>query len=69
MNIDFREFLREPILLLAAVVGLIIVKSVILLMLGRLFQLSWPASIETSVAGADELQAHAFLLILSFPKI
>jgi CPA2 family monovalent cation:H+ antiporter-2 len=49
MNIDFREFLREPILLLATVVGLIFVKSVILLVLGRLFQLSWPASIETSL--------------------
>jgi CPA2 family monovalent cation:H+ antiporter-2 len=49
MNIDFREFLREPIWLLATVVGLILVKSVILLVLGRLFQLSWPAAIETSL--------------------
>lgn len=49
MNIDFREFLRDPIWLLATIVGLILVKSVILLVLGRLFQLSWPASIETSL--------------------
>lgn len=49
MNIDFREFLREPIWLLATVVGLILVKSVILLVLARLFQISWPASIETSL--------------------
>jgi K+:H+ antiporter len=48
-NIDFREFLREPIWLLATVVGLILMKSIILLALGRLFQLSWPASIETSL--------------------
>lgn len=49
MNIDLREFLREPIWLLATIVGLILVKSVILLVLGRLFKLSWPASIETSL--------------------
>jgi CPA2 family monovalent cation:H+ antiporter-2 len=46
MNIDFREFLREPIWLLTTVVCLILVKSVILAMLSRLFRLSWPASIE-----------------------
>jgi CPA2 family monovalent cation:H+ antiporter-2 len=49
MNIDFREFLREPIWLLATVVGLILVKFVILLVLGRLFQLSWPTAIETGL--------------------
>jgi CPA2 family monovalent cation:H+ antiporter-2 len=48
MNIDFREFLHEPIWLLATVVGLILLKSVILFVLGRLFQLSWPAALETS---------------------
>ena len=49
MNNELREFLREPIWLLATIVGLILVKSVILLVLGRLFKLSWPASIETSL--------------------
>jgi K+:H+ antiporter len=49
MNIDFREFLSEPIWLLATVVCLILVKLVILVALGRLFQLSWPASIETGL--------------------
>jgi len=49
MNIDFREFVREPIWLLATVVGLIALKSVILMVLGRLFQLSWRASIETGL--------------------
>jgi K+:H+ antiporter len=49
MNIDFREFLREPIWLLATVVGLILVKFVILLVLGRLFQLSWPTAIEAGL--------------------
>jgi CPA2 family monovalent cation:H+ antiporter-2 len=49
MNIDFREFVREPIWLLATVVGLIALKSLILVVLGRLFQLSWRASIETGL--------------------
>jgi CPA2 family monovalent cation:H+ antiporter-2 len=49
MNIDFREFVREPIWLLATVVSLIALKSVILVVLGRLFQLSWRASIETGL--------------------
>jgi K+:H+ antiporter len=49
MNIDFREFVREPIWLLATVVCLIALKSVILVVLGRLFQLSWRASIETGL--------------------
>ncbi len=49
MNIDFRDFLREPIWLLATVLGLILAKSSILLGLGRLFQLSWPAAVETSL--------------------
>jgi K+:H+ antiporter len=49
MNIDFREFLREPIWLLATVIGLILLKFVILSVLGRLFQLSWPTAIETGL--------------------
>jgi CPA2 family monovalent cation:H+ antiporter-2 len=49
MNIDFREFVREPIWLLATVVCLIALKSVILVLLGRLFQLSWRASVETGL--------------------
>ena len=38
MNIDFREFLRQPISLAAAVVCLIVAKSVILTVLARLFR-------------------------------
>jgi len=49
MNIDFREFLRQPILLAAAVVCLIVAKSVILTALARLFRLSWRSSIETGL--------------------
>jgi CPA2 family monovalent cation:H+ antiporter-2 len=49
MNIDFREFVREPVWLLAAVVGLIAVKFVVLAGLARLFKLSWPASVETGL--------------------
>jgi CPA2 family monovalent cation:H+ antiporter-2 len=49
MNIDFREFLREPIWLLSTVVSLIVMKSLVLAVLARLFQISWPASIETGL--------------------
>ena len=46
MTIDFREVLREPLLLLACVAGLILVKAVVLTALGKLFRLSWPSAIE-----------------------
>jgi K+:H+ antiporter len=46
MNIDVRQLLREPLLLSAAVVGLIVVKSLLIGGLGRLFRLSWPVAAE-----------------------
>lgn len=49
MNIDFREFVREPILLVAAVVALIAVKASVLIGLGRLFRLPWAAAMETGL--------------------
>jgi monovalent cation:H+ antiporter-2, CPA2 family len=49
MTIDFREVLREPLLLLACVAGLILVKAAILAGLGRLFRLSWHSALETGL--------------------
>lgn len=49
MNIDFREFIREPLWLLMLVIGLIAGKAVILSGLGRLFGLSWPTAVETGL--------------------
>jgi CPA2 family monovalent cation:H+ antiporter-2 len=49
MNVDFREFLREPLLLLGGVVALIAVKSSLLIGLGRLFKLPWPVAVETGL--------------------
>ena len=49
MAIDFREVMREPLLLLACVVGLIVVKATVLTALGKLFRLSWPSAIETGL--------------------
>jgi CPA2 family monovalent cation:H+ antiporter-2 len=49
MNIDLRELLREPVLLLACVTGLLAGKALILTTLGRLFRLSWPTSVETAL--------------------
>ena len=46
MDIDVRELLREPLLLLAAVVGLIVVKSLLIGGLAKLFRLSWPVAAE-----------------------
>jgi CPA2 family monovalent cation:H+ antiporter-2 len=49
MDIDVRELLHTPLLLLAAVVGLIVVKSVVVLGLAKLFRLSWPVAVEMSL--------------------
>jgi monovalent cation:H+ antiporter-2, CPA2 family len=46
MDIDVRELLREPLLLAAAVIGLIAVKTLLIVGLGRLFRLSWPVAAE-----------------------
>ncbi len=49
MNIDFRELVREPLLLLGSVVGLIALKALLLTGLGKLFRLSWPVATETGL--------------------
>lgn len=46
MAIDVRVFMREPGWLLAAVIGVLIGKAIVLIILGRLFRLSWPSAIE-----------------------
>jgi len=46
MDIDVRELLREPLLLAAAVIGLIAVKALLVIGLGKLFRLSWPGAVE-----------------------
>ncbi len=49
MAIDFRELWREPLWLFAGVVGLIAVKALLLIGLGKLFRLSWPVAVETGL--------------------
>lgn len=49
MNIDLRELAREPLLLIAAVVGVIAIKSSLLIGLARLFHVPWPAAVETGL--------------------
>jgi len=49
MDIDYRELLREPLVLAGGVAALIAVKSLILIGLGRLFRLSWPVAVETGL--------------------
>ena len=49
MDIDFRELVREPLLLAGSVAGLIVAKSLLLIVLGKMFRLSWPAAVETGL--------------------
>ena len=49
MRVDIRELVREPLLLLACVCGLIAIKTIVLSGLGRLFRLPWPAALEAGL--------------------
>ena len=49
MNIDFRELAREPLWLLACVIGLIGIKAALIFALARLFRVPRPAAIETAL--------------------
>jgi CPA2 family monovalent cation:H+ antiporter-2 len=49
MDIDVRDFIREPLWLLGGVVGLIAVKSLLLILLAKMFRLSWPVAVETGL--------------------
>jgi CPA2 family monovalent cation:H+ antiporter-2 len=46
MNIDVRELARDPLWLLACVVGLIGLKAILLIGIARLFKLSWAKAVE-----------------------
>jgi CPA2 family monovalent cation:H+ antiporter-2 len=46
MDIDVRELLREPLLLAAGVMALIVLKSLVIAGLAKLFRLSWPVAVE-----------------------
>lgn len=49
MEIDFREILREPLVLIGVVAGLITAKSLIVSGLARVFSQSWPVAVETGL--------------------
>jgi len=49
MSIDFREIIRDPVWIAAAVIGLMIVKSLIVLALARPFGIAWPAAVESAL--------------------
>ena len=49
MSIDFRELTRHPLLLFTSVVGLIGIKSILLIGLARIFRTPSPAAIETGL--------------------
>ena len=46
MDIDVREVLHEPLALAGGVVGLIALKSGVIVTLAKLFRLSWPVAVE-----------------------
>jgi len=49
MGIDWRILAASPLLLLAAVAGLIAVKAAIMVVLARWYRMPWPAAIEQSI--------------------
>jgi CPA2 family monovalent cation:H+ antiporter-2 len=49
MNIDIRELIREPVLLLGVVAGLIVIKGFVMYALARLFHLTRPVSVEAAL--------------------
>ena len=49
MDIDVRELLYAPVLLLATVLGLIAVKALLVVGLAKMFRLSWATSVETGL--------------------
>ena len=49
MGLDFRELVREPVWLLASVIGLIAIKASLIAGLARLFRIPLPAAIETGL--------------------
>jgi monovalent cation:H+ antiporter-2, CPA2 family len=46
MKIDVRVLLREPLLLAGGVIGLIALKSIVIVVLAKLFRLSWAVAVE-----------------------
>ncbi len=49
MRVDVRELIQEPLLLLACVAGLILIKATVITGLARLFRLPWPAAVESGL--------------------
>lgn len=49
MGIDIRVILANPLLLVAAVAGMLVLKAAIVLTLGRMFGLSWPVTVESAL--------------------
>ncbi len=49
MNIDLRELAHEPALLALAVIGVIVLKSSLIVGLARLFSVPWAAAVETGL--------------------
>ena len=49
MKIDVRVLLREPLLLAGGVIGLIALKSIVIVALAKLFRLSWPVAVEVGL--------------------
>jgi CPA2 family monovalent cation:H+ antiporter-2 len=49
MNIDVRTLAEAPVWFFASVAALITAKAFVVIVLGRLFRLSWPAAVETGL--------------------
>ncbi|MDZ4842136.1 MAG: cation:proton antiporter [Hyphomicrobium aestuarii] len=49
MGIDVRELARQPLLLVGAIAGLILLKAAIVIALARLYRVPWAAAVETGL--------------------
>ncbi len=67
MDIDVRELLYAPVLLLAAVAGLIAVKAMLVIGLAKLFRVSWPTAVEMGTHSVPV--ANSLLSALAWPRL
>jgi CPA2 family monovalent cation:H+ antiporter-2 len=49
MSVDIHAILRDPLLLLATLIGLIVVKAIVVVLLTKVFGLSWLSAIEAGL--------------------
>jgi len=62
MDIDVRELLREPLALAGGVVGLIVLKAIVIVILAKLFRVSWPVEMGLLLGAGGEFAFVSLVL-------